>query len=403
MPAAREGDVEQRLRRLRTLADSGLSRLSGERLTDELLDRARTVLGTDTAVALLLDRHALQLAVTAAKGLEEELRRRIRIPVGAGFAGRVAATGGPVIIAEVGPGDVASPVLAGAGVRSLLGVPMFSGGEVIGVVHVGTRAPRRFTAEDVELLELVADRISAAMIAGTRGLDHAAALALQRSLLPTRLPEVPGLDLAARYVPGHDAGVSGDWYDVFTLPGDRLGLVIGDVSGHGLAAAVVMGRLRSALRAYALTSRDPAAVLTHLDHKVDHFEAGSLATVAYAVVSPDRTRIHLSLAGHLPPVLAAPGTPAAPVDVPVDAPLGLWPSRPARRTTTLVLPVGGLLVCYTDGLVERRTEIIDEGIRRLAAAVHPGSAEESCAKIMALLGLEQPADDIAVLAVHRRP
>ena len=395
-------DVEQRLRRLQTLTDTGLSRLRGDELTDELLERARAVLGTDTAVVLLLDRHAQQLAVIAAKGLEGEVRRRIRIPVGAGFAGRVALTAGSVTVEEVTEADVTSPILLAAGVRSLLGVPMFAGGEVIGVLHVGTCAPRRFTDEDVRLLELVADRIGAATVAGTRGLDRTAALALQRSLLPTRLPRLPGLDLAARYVPGHEAGVGGDWYDLFTLPGDRLGLVIGDVSGHGLAAAVVMGRLRSALRAYALTSDDPAAVLTHLDRKLHHFEAGSLATVAYAVISPDRTVAHLSLAGHLPPVLAVPGRPAAPVTAPVDAPLGLWPSRPARRTTAIGLPPGALLVCYTDGLIERRDEIIDDGIDRLAAAIQPGSAEETCSKIMALHGLEQPADDIAMVAVHRR-
>ncbi|GAB7045545.1 SpoIIE family protein phosphatase [Catenuloplanes indicus JCM 9534] len=395
--------MEQRLRRLQTLADSGLSRLRGAELIDVLLDRARTVLGTDTAVVLMLDRHARQLAVVAAKGLEEEVRRRIRVPFGAGFAGRVASTGAPVMIPEVTRADVASPVLADAGVRSLLGVPVFAGGDVVGVLHVGTRTPRRFTPEDVELLALCADRVGAATVTGTRRLDHEAALALQRSLLPTRLPVVPGLELAARYVPGHDAGVGGDWYDVFPLPGDRLGLVIGDVSGHGLAAAVVMGRLRSALRAYALTSADPATVLTHLDHKVHHFEAGNLTTVAYAVITPGRTEAHLSLAGHLPPVLAAPGHVAAPVTVPVDAPLGLRPSRFARRTTPVPLPPGGLLICYTDGLVERRTEIIDEGIRRLAAAVHPGSAEETCANIMTLLGVEQPADDIAMLAVHRKP
>ncbi|MDP9794089.1 hypothetical protein J2S43_002601 [Catenuloplanes nepalensis] len=403
MPAPEDVDVEQRLRRLRALTDSGLSRLRGTELTDVLLERVRTVLGADTAVVLLLDPHARQLAVTAAKGLEEEVRRRIRIPLGAGFAGRIASTGVPVTIAEVTAADVASPILIDAGVRSLLGVPMFADGEVAGVLHVGTRTPRRFTAEDVELLELCADRIGTATVAVSRGLDHTAALALQRSLLPTRLPDVAGLELAARYVPGHDAGVGGDWYDVFPLPGDRLGLVIGDVSGHGLAAAVVMGRLRSALRAYALTSADPAAVLTHLDHKVHHFEAGSLTTVAYAVISPDRTEVRLSLAGHLPPVLAVPGCPAAPVAIPVDAPLGLRPSHPARRTTPIPLPPGGLLICYTDGLVERRTEIIDEGIQRLAAAIHPGSAEETCAKIMTLLGLEQPADDIAMLAVHRKP
>jgi serine phosphatase RsbU (regulator of sigma subunit) len=165
--------------------------------------------------------------------------------------------------------------------------------------------------------------------------------------------------MAARYVPGHDAGVGGDWYDVFTLPSGWLGVVIGDVSGHGLRSAVVMGRLRSALRAYALVCDDPATALTLLDRKIYHFEAVNLATVLYAMFSPDRRTIRVSLAGHLAPLLATPGKPACPVDIPVDRPLGLHGRQRARRCTEVPIPPEAVLVCYTDGLVERRGEIID--------------------------------------------
>jgi phosphoserine phosphatase RsbU/P len=398
---APSGEAGQRLQQMQTLADSALSHPDPDAFLDTLLDRVRTNLGADTAAVLVLDRHAGQLAVIAAIGLEEEIRRRIRIPVGVGFAGRIAATGALLTVDEVTADDVASPVLLKAGVRSLLGVPMFAGGELLGVLHVGSVDGRRFTADDAALLRVAADRAGAVIATGAAGIDHSAAVALQRSLLPTRLPDVPGLDLAARYVPGHRAGIGGDWYDVFSLPGGHIGVVIGDVAGHGLGAAVVMGRVRSALRAYALTAEDPATVLAQLDHKMHHFEAGHLATVAYAVISADRTHIRLSLAGHLPPLLAVPGRPTSPITVPVDAPLGLWPSLPARHTTTVDYPAGGVLIGYTDGLVERRGEIIDAGIARLTSAVHAGPAEEVCAKIMSLLGIEQPADDIAVLAVHR--
>ncbi|HEX2771760.1 MAG TPA: PP2C family protein-serine/threonine phosphatase, partial [Micromonosporaceae bacterium] len=265
---------------------------------------------------------------------------------------------------------------------------------------VGCLSPHRFTDDDVRLLQLAADRASLASQIRASSIDRTAALALQRSLLPTHLPAAPGVDMAARYVPGHDAGVGGDWYDVFTLPSGWLGVVIGDVSGHGLRSAVVMGRLRSALRAYALVCDDPASALTLLDRKVRHFEAGNLATVLYAMISPDRAIIQMSLAGHLPPVLATPGQPAGTLNIPVDLPLGtgIGPG-PARRQTQVSFPPEAVLICYTDGLVERRGEVIDVGIERLCAAVEPGPAETICARIMATLAAEQPNDDIALLTI----
>jgi serine phosphatase RsbU (regulator of sigma subunit) len=235
----------------------------------------------------------------------------------------------------------------------------------------------------------------------SRKLEQAAAVALQRSLLPSRLPDVPGVHLAARYVPGHEFGVGGDWYDVFTLPSGRLGVVIGDVSGHGLASAVVMGRVRSALRAYALTSDDPAEVMTLLDRKVRHFEAGALTTALYATISPDRTVMTVSSAGHLPPVLASPGRPAELADIPVDPPLGIGHARRPRRSTCLDLPESALLLCYTDGLVERRDESIDIGLAALTRLVTADDPERVCTRVMNGLATDQPGDDVALLAVHR--
>ena len=392
---------DERLRQIEALTDTSLSQLDPDDMLDELLDRVREVLRADTAAILLLDKHAQQLVATAAKGLEKEVREGFRVSVGRGFAGRVAAEKRAVRLVDFQMGDVVNPLLLEAGLRSLLGVPMFAAGEVIGVLHVGCREPREFVQDDVRLLQLAADRASAAAQARANTIDRTAALALQRSLLPTRPVEVPGIETAARYVPGHDAGVGGDWYDVFTLPNGWLGVVIGDVSGHGLASAVVMGRLRSALRAYSLVCDDPAEALTLLDRKVHHFEAGSLATVLYAMVSPDHATVRISLAGHLRPILAAPGEPAVLAEAPVDLPLGLGGRRARRRYTALPFPPGAVLVCYTDGLVERRDEVIDTGIERLRAAVTPGPAEQVCATVMASLAEERPGDDIALLAVRR--
>ncbi|MEU4215809.1 GAF domain-containing SpoIIE family protein phosphatase [Actinoplanes sp. NPDC026623] len=392
---------DERLRRLEAITDTALSRLAVADLLDELLDRVRDLLDVDTAAILLVDVHARQLVATAAKGLEEEVRQGFRVSIGRGFAGRIAQTRQPLAISDLTPDDVVNPILVDKGIRSLLGVPMLAGDDVVGVLHIGSLTHRVFTPDDIHLLRLVADRASIAGQIRSIKLDQAAALALQRSLLPTKLPGIPGVDLAARYVPGHDFGIGGDWYDVFALPSGWLGVVIGDVSGHGLGSAVVMGRVRSALRAYALVCDDPAAALTLLDRKVHHFETGNLTTALYGMISPDRSTIHLSLAGHLPPILVAPGCPAVLPEIPVGPPLGIGRPSMARTTTVIDFPPGAVLVCYTDGLVEHRGEIIDVGIERLAAAARPDDAETVCTTIMAHIGTEQPTDDIALLAVRR--
>jgi putative methionine-R-sulfoxide reductase with GAF domain len=391
----------ERLRRFEAVTDAALSRLDVFDLLDELLDRVRDLLGVDTAAILLLDEHSRQLVATAAKGLEDEVRQGFRVSIGHGFAGRVAQTREPLVLAEVTATDVVNPVLIDKGIRSLLGVPIFAAGQVVGVLHVGTLTPRRFSGDEIALLQLVADRAGVAGQIRSRKLEQTAAVALQRSLLPSRLPDVPGVLMAARYLPGHEFGVGGDWYDVFTLPSGWLGLVIGDVSGHGLASAVVMGRVRSALRAYALITDDPAEVLTRLDRKVRHFEAGALTTALYAMISPDRSTVRLSTAGHLRPVLAAPGRPATLVDMPVDPPLGVADLHRGRRATTVPLPPGALLLVYTDGLVERRDQVIDTGLADLTALVTAGDPETVCTAVMIGMAPAQPVDDVALLAVRR--
>jgi serine phosphatase RsbU (regulator of sigma subunit) len=306
-----------------------------------------------------------------------------------------------VQIERVDPSTVVNPILWERGLKVLLGVPMVAQGELVGVMHVGSVFPRRFTEDDVELLQLVADRIAMAeYLHRSRG-EQTAASVLVESLLPTRLPTTAGWDLAARYVPGADIGIGGDWYDVFPLPGDRIGLVIGDVVGNGLPAAIVMGRLRSALRAYALEFDDPAEVLGKLDRKASHFERTTMATVAYAIVDTVNARMQLSLAGHLPPVIAVPGEQSRFVDAPVGLPIGYGLAVTGRPGITIDIPAGALVVFYTDGLVERRNTDIDERLEQLRVIVHPGVPDLVCARVMAaLVGATAATDDIALVAVH---
>jgi len=270
------------------------------------------------------------------------------------------------------------------------------------VLHVGTLGARRFTEDEVRLLQIVADRVGFAVQSRRIAIERAAATVLQRSLLPARLPMVAGLEMAARYVSAERGGVGGDWYDVFVLPCGRLCVVIGDVVGRGLAAAEVMGRLRSALRAHALFSSDPAEVLHRLDQQVQHFDPHKLlATVQLAMFEPSLERMQLSSAGHLPPVLALPGQPAALVDAQGDRPLGV-PSKRRRRMTTVEVPPGAVICFYTDGLVERRRILLDVGLELLCKVVVAGPVESVLTNVMGqLIGNNAPGDDIAVLALRR--
>jgi serine phosphatase RsbU (regulator of sigma subunit) len=252
----------------------------------------------------------------------------------------------------------------------------------------------------VELLQLAADRAATAVAALMAQEDRIAAQALQRSLLPSALPAAEGAEMAVRYVSG--VGVVGDdWYDVFTLPSGQLGVVIGDVTGSGLPAAVIMGRMRSALRAYALQTTDPAEVLARLDAKMQHFEPDALATVAYAVFGPRLDRVHICSAGHYPQVIAFPGQAAGLADVPPGLLIGAVPGV-QRQVTTLEIAPGTLLCFYTDGLIERRGRPIEDGIDRLCQAVTPQAPDAACAVVMApLVGSEPAHDDIALLMLRR--
>jgi phosphoserine phosphatase RsbU/P len=392
--------VEERLRAIQSITDAALSRLDERDLLAELLERTRDALQADTAAVLLLDYSSGQLIATAAAGLEEEVHQGVRIPVGRGFAGRIAAEHKPVILDHVDHTTVLNPILWAKGIQSMMGVPMVAGGKVIGVLHVGSLTPRQFTGHDTELLLLAADRAAAAVQSITAQADRLAAVALQRSLVPTALPAVPGAELAARYIPG-SGGVGGDWYDVFTLPSGELCVVIGDVAGSGLPAAVIMGRMRSALRAYALETRDPAEVLDRLDRKMQHFEPEAMATVLYAVIDPGLEQMNVCLAGHFPPVIAYPGQPAELASVATGVIIGF--AEVPRPVTTVPIPPGALLCFYTDGLIEHPGEVIDDGLTRLCQAVTAQPPEAACAAVMqALVGSGPARDDIALLMVRRQ-
>ena len=391
----------ERLRDLQSITDAALAYLPLEGLLDELLSRVIGILGADTSAILLLEDDDSTLVPRAAKGLEEEVERGIRIPVGRGFAGRVAATRRPVRILDVAEADIYNPILREKGLASLLGVPLILEGNVVGVWHVGTLTPRAFDDEDVELLQRAADRAALAISSRLTERERGLADALQRSLMP-RLPELPGVSLAGRYLPAAADRLGGDWYDAFALPDGRLAMAIGDVVGRGFHAAAIMGQLRSGLRAYALDGIGPGEVLERLSRLLRHLEPGRTATVTYLVVDPHGGALTAASAGHPPPLVHAPGEEPALLELPAAVPLGATRHVRYDDYETELQP-GSILVLYTDGLVERSGEALDTGLDRLMATV--GGGEEDLEhlgdSLVDVLLPDGPGNDDAALVMAR--
>jgi anti-sigma regulatory factor (Ser/Thr protein kinase)/putative methionine-R-sulfoxide reductase with GAF domain len=401
-----EGSTDQ-LEHVYRLADPALSELALEPLLAELLTRAKEILGVDTVAILLLDENGQELVARAAKGLEEEVERGVRIPLGRGFAGRIAAGRRPIYIADVDHADVLNPILRMKGIRSLLGVPLLVEGAALGVLHVGTVTPREFTNADAALLQLAASQaapaIDRARLFDALDREHRSAVALQRSLLPDRVPDLVGIDAAVRYLPARDE-VGGDWYDVIDLPGGHVGVAIGDVAGHGLRAAALMGQLRTGLRAYALEGHAPAETLRRLDRLLQTISGRGMATAAYAVIDPAAGTLSYCSAGHPPPVVVRGGKEASLLSVNTAPPLGALPFAVYSEVET-TLEAGDTILLYTDGLVERRREPLTEGLERLRAlAAVPATADQLCQRVIqALVPPEGGDDDIAVVAVRIAP
>ena len=373
-----------------------------------MIDTVRDLMGSDTATLLLLDESGTVLEPAASAGLGRRWRGATHVRVGTGFAGRVAAERKPVVLNEVNEVSVVNPILREAGVRRLLGVPVEGRDGLLGVLHVGTFEARQFGASDIQKLEQAAADIAHRMSERTVDDGHLAALALQRSLLPAAPPRIEGLDIAVRYLPA-DGDLGGDWYDIFELPSGQVGFVMGDVEGHGLRSAVVMGRLRSALRAYALDHDDPAEVLHRLDRKLCYFENNISATVVYAVAEPPFDSVSICNAGHPTPLIANRDQQFAEL-APVTANLllGLDPEAQRQSDTIPLLP-GTVLALYTDGLVERRERGrlgADPYVERLgyvSRAISPNQdAETICSRIVAAgLGDDSVEDDVALVVVRR--
>ncbi|MFB7290886.1 SpoIIE family protein phosphatase [Actinacidiphila glaucinigra] len=304
--------------------------------------------------------------------------------------------------------------VVGYGIHSLIAAPLKARGVVLGIANFWrSEKPEPFDEDDLSLAkELVARAAVNIDNARRYTREHALAVTLQRSLLPRALPEQSALDVAHRYLPAQ-SGVSGDWFDVIPLPGNRVALVVGDVVGHGLHAAATMGRLRTAVHNFSTLDLPPDELLGHLDDlvgRIDQDESGTNvgagvmgATCLYAIYDPVSRRCAMARAGHHPPALVRPDGGVEFPDLPAGPPLGL--GGMPFQTAELELAEGTHLVLYTDGLIEDRTRDLDVGMEMLrqALAAHPDRPpEESCQAVLEALLPGRPKDDVALLIARTR-
>lgn len=284
-------------------------------------------------------------------------------------------------------------------------IPLVARGTVLGAVAVTrTREREPFDDQDTLLIdELVARAALNIDNARMYSRERDAALTLQRSLMNISLPTVSGLELTGRYLPAGDHEVGGDWFDAIALSDERTALVIGDVMGHGIHAAAVMGQLRTAVRTLARRDTAPDQVLRSLDATVADLGDNEMATCLYAVHDPVLGHCLIARAGHPPPVIADERGTVAFLDGPAGPPLGV--GRLGREVQRVLLPPHSLLVAYTDGLIETRGTDLDQGMHRLAQALrHPGRhLEEICDHLMAHVMPEVADDDVAVLLARALP
>ena len=265
-------------------------------------------------------------------------------------------------------------------------------------VHVGVL--NELSDPGSPVLTMAAQAVAGAFeVLRTFTVEHHLALTLQHSLLPQHLPQVGGVDLAKHYLPASEvAEIGGDFYELFELDG-RLVVAVGDVGGHSLHAATVMAELRHAMRAYVVDGHSPGEVLSRLNTLLCRMLPGEIATVFLMTLDPSTGRVQYANAGHPPPLLVAGDEVTSIIEH--DPLLGLHYPGISEHTTEL--PPGATLVLYTDGLVERRDELLERGLERLAAAAaNPDhDLDAYCDRLVRLAGPPERLDDIALVAVRR--
>jgi serine phosphatase RsbU (regulator of sigma subunit) len=282
-------------------------------------------------------------------------------------------------------------------------MPLVVSGRLVGLCVISFNRPRRLTGAERALLIALSGLIAQALERARHfDAEHAQAQALQRTLLPQALPSLPAVTAAARYLPaGPGVSVGGDWYDVIPLSADRVALVIGDVMGHGLPEAVIMGRLRTAVQTLSDFGLPPDEILGHLNELVNGLGDDTFATCLYAIYDPVTSMCTYARAGHPPPAVVWPDGGVCFSQNATDPPLGV--AEPPFEVVELQVPENGLLVLYTDGLIESAQCDTDVGMSRMAELLqihHGESLDQVCESLTrGLLPANQQSTDDAALLV----
>jgi PAS domain S-box-containing protein len=419
---AAEAEASSRVAALAGVAVELSSAQTVEEITGLVIERGLAALGADGgAVAVLGIDDVLHLTITESMG-EQTVTAYAELPLHGPLPACVsAATGDRVLLtdraASLTFADEMAAVMADTGCQAFASLPLRVSGTILGSLTVAWAGPHSFPAREVEILDAFAahcahgiERITA------RQVERAAAAAttrmaetLQMSLL-TDPVQPDHLQIAVRYRPAaHDAKVGGDWYDAFLTADDELSLVIGDVAGHDRTAVAAMGQLRNLLRGISYTlNKPPAAILTALDTAMGHFAVGSFASAIVAQIEQTvvdkvlkRRRVRWSNAGHPPPLLLHPDGTVELLRTDPELLLGVCTGQP-RADHVAHLPVGSTLVLYTDGLIERRDENLDDGFARLISATETlteHDLEAFCDALINRMG-DDGDDDIALLALR---
>lgn len=410
--------VRRRVDLLARMGELMTVELSSQALIEAVVDLV--IGGFADSVAIFVLRDERELVLIASRHTDPERERRLQsvrwtpIDAGSKLAPAVAVREGrPILIAQHDPARTAQHLASDdertlmrvLDIGSMLCVPMWGRDGVMGVLAFANGATtHRFEPEDVRLAEEVARRAGAAVENAKRfEQEHASIEVLQRALLPTELPEVDDVELAARYAPSaHGANVGGDWYDVLRLADGRLLLAIGDVAGHGVEAATAMGRLRTTLQIFAFEGGGPGAILQRVaDYTGRHLEH-EMATLALVVLDVDQATVSFASAGHPPPALLRADGSVELLDSARNVPLGIPPIGPIEEGSTTI-GAGEVLFLYTDGLIERREESLDVGFGRLAEALAgaEGRLDDMIDHVMDEVLLNgRSRDDVAVLALR---
>jgi len=279
-------------------------------------------------------------------------------------------------------------------------------GRVLGVISmVWAESGSSYGPSDLAFGEDLASRAAVAIDnAHLHSETLAAAMRLQRAVLPAEMPHVPGWEVAHYYSPSGRTEVGGDFYDVVVLGDGRLGLFVGDVMGRGVAAAAGMAQVRAALRAYVAVDPDPARVMAQLDQMFQKFDIAQLVTVLYLVIDPGQGELTMVNAGHVPPVVVRADGHVDHLPPAQSPPFGA--GSYTRSAVTLSFSQGETLLAFTDGLVERRFEDIDIGLKRLGVEAESLASGELAPGLLGLVdALHDPTreDDVAALAVRQLP